>query len=235
MESQILIANSIRYRKAGTGNLVMLILPGGGEPFESDFGLQDELARNQNLMVLMIDLLSFIKDSTKVMASVEWGRMLDGFINQVIGEGEFILLAHSLGTMAAVQHFLGYGDTKYRGIIFLNPGLANNRAQYLVMLTVFEMHRLTHLLPHGMEWMKNKTSFHTACALMDDYQTIPLLKPCLIILGRQDPLRNILTGWKRMQPARVLVKNWGHSSQKKNIPELVQVIEEFVSEVAPSS
>ena len=238
MKKQILIECGIRYSEVGTRNFVVLILPGGGDSYVAYFPLQDGLvAKNQDLRVLMIDLLGIIDDSPTIISPEEWGILLNEFIDQVIGKDKFVLVAHSLGTMVGAQ-YLKYANKNDRceKVIFFNQGLANNYIEYLIMYAIFGTLRLVRALPTGMKWMENKVSFDTARALMNDgYEKIQLTTPCVVILGRKDLLRCFLAGHKRLTPVEFLPKDWDHAPNKKNMPELIRVLEELIRKIAPSS
>ncbi len=226
----------LKMRMKGEG-LSILILPGGGESIQPYYPLQDRLA-DKHYKVYLPELPSLPGErfSPRFMSLEDWADWLDKLL-VVLSIETTVLITHSYGGRIALQYILE-NLQKCSAAVFISPGLTNNRWQYIFWHYLFgETVRFFHLypfLPKGMRWMRNDNAYKSALLLLSPIKEKQELKiPSLVLVGKRDPIRILITGWKKLAgEITVQEMDWDHSPQKRAPESLVEVIDKFIKNEA---
>jgi pimeloyl-ACP methyl ester carboxylesterase len=220
-----------KYTIKGKGDAI-IILPGGGEENPKDYRkLQSELAKDYK--VVLIDIVGLIYGCHRSILLNEWSGIIDRLVKSILGGEKFFIVAHSFSCRIALLYLLSGMAGNCQGVIFLNPGFVNWWQSGFWHAAGLAVHIFGK--PRGMRWLKDGDSFKTAWRIMTPFGKTRVKIPCLIMIGRKDPFRNFITGWKRLKDCEVRVYDWQHSSNKKNPGELAVEISKFIRQTRKAS
>jgi len=222
-KSVLIDGHQVWYRERGKGNLTILVLSGWGElNNDAYFALQDKLAEI-GYRVILPDFPGFGDSPANFIPPEKWADWVEKFV-EASGGKDFIMISHSGGGWIAFQ-YLKEEHPLCRGAILLNPGLMlpwQSRFWRIIrkLLRIF----LPFVLP-GMRWVKDSDTWLTAQAfLIPPPQDTKIKVPCTIFLGRKDPFRFLIGGWRRISDCDVQKFNWDHSPQMRAVGELTNTI-----------
>lgn len=82
--------------------------------------------------------------------------------------------------------------------------------------------------------MRNDNAYKSALLLLSPIKEKQELKiPSLVLVGKRDPIRILITGWKKLAgEITVQEMDWDHSPQKRAPESLVEVIDKFIKNEA---
>ena len=213
------------YREKGKG-IPILILVGWGGPTDKYLPIQNELV-DRGYRVFLPDLPGLPgKTSSMFIHLSEWSSWIEEFTRAAIRE-QFIVIAHSLSAQIGLQ-YLSNKNSKCRGAIFLCPWFVSSAFQGAFWRFAAKIIRfLCPIIYQDMKWVRDKKAWTTSLELFSVVSEQPRV-PCLILWGRKDPARLLLTGWRKIH-CETKQYNWDHSPQIKATDELAVVIGEFIS------
>lgn len=223
MQKSVLVDNEeVCYREVGNG-FPILILPGWGEKDNTAFfSLQGKLAE-RGYRVILLDFPGFGRSPDKFIPSDKWGEWLEKFI-EVCGFQEFVMISHSGGGWIALQ-YLKEEHSLCRGGILLSPGLMLPWQTFFWQSIRKALRIFSPFIFPGMKWVKNKETWATAQSfLTPPPQDLEVKVPCVIWLGRRDPLRFLIGGWRRIRGCNIETFNWDHSPQIRDVAKLAKNI-----------
>jgi pimeloyl-ACP methyl ester carboxylesterase len=214
------------YREEGQG-IPLLFLSGWGGTTEKYYSIQDQLA-SRGYRVFLLDLPGLPgKTRSKTIHLSEWSDWIHEFGRTAIRE-DFFIVAHSLSAQIALE-YASEDDSKCLGAVFLSPWLASSRGQQAFWRSVAHCVRfLCPVIYPDMKWVKDSKAWMTALFLIAKTSKTPKA-PCLILWGKKDPARTLLSGWRKIH-CTVKQLNWDHSPQIRATTELAHEIDEFINE-----
>lgn len=227
MEKKSIVQNhEVWFREKGNG-IPILLLPGWGGPANDYFQLQDKLA-GIGYQVVLPDLPGLSgKTSPRYIALEEWGNWVEQFARATIGK-QFVLISHSGSARMALQ-YLAENSSLCLGSILWSPALANQWQRWFWKVAEKPLRFLIPFIFPNMKWVKNRETWATARTILSSLslkETQPKV-PCLVLLGKKDPIRFFFTGWKKVD-AKVKKCEWDHSPHIRAIEELAQEIDHFI-------
>lgn len=212
------------YREEGEGIPILFIVGWGGSTAQY-FSIQNKLAA-KGYHVFLPDLPGLPgKTSAALIHLSEWSDWVDEFSRAAIRE-QFFIVSHSLSAQIALQ-YASKDNSRCRGVIFLNPWFVSSSCQQLFWRFVARSVRfLCPVIFPDMKWVRDKKAWTTAMELVSTTSKSPKV-PCLVLWGRRDPARILLTGWRKIACIKKLF-NWDHSPQIRASAELTLVVDEFI-------
>jgi pimeloyl-ACP methyl ester carboxylesterase len=221
----VVSGGEVWYLEEGNG-IPVLFLSGWGGSTEKYYSIQNKLA-SRGYRVFLPDLPGLPgKTSSKIIHLPEWSDWIEEFSRAAIRE-QFFLVSHSLSAQIALQ-YASKDDSRCLGVVLLGPWLVPSHRQQVFWRSVAHSVRfLCPIIYPDMKWVKDKKSWTNAIYLISETATIPKV-PCLIIWGKRDPARILLTGWEKIH-CMTKQFNWDHSPQIRATTELAHEIDEFIN------
>ncbi len=215
------------YQEQGEG-IPVLVLVGWGGPTDKYFPIQDKLV-DRGYRVFLPDLPGLPgKTSSTFIPLSGWSGWIEEFGRIAIRE-RFFVISHSLSAHIALQ-YLSKKNSKCRSAIFMSPWLVSSYCQEKLWRFVAKIVRfLCPFIYQDMKWVKDNKAWKTALNLISVASEQPEV-PCLILWGRRDLAKLLLTGWRKIR-CDVKQFNWDHSPQIRATNELAVVIDGFFSDL----
>jgi pimeloyl-ACP methyl ester carboxylesterase len=225
LEKKAVIVNGqqVWYREIGSG-IPVLILAGWGGPTDKYVPFQSKLAA-KDYKVILPDLPGLPGKTSSVFMDVSaWSQWILDF-SRTVNLGSFFMLSHSLSTRIALEYLSGE-NISCRSAILLGPWIISSSTQGVLWRSFARVLRfLSPLIFPDMKWVKDANAWKTALALLSAVRIQPTIT-CLILWGKRDPARILLSGWRKIR-CQARQYDWDHSPQIRDTDQLVVVVDEF--------